>query len=159
MLRPEISDYVKSVNELNVSPLRTKTVEISNSEIRALSGSPKELVSAQGANTLIEFVSLTLFLDYSVAALSEPSPPDDLAVEYDNGSGTQIITWDTTGFITAGAPTYEIINPTSNYGAIATATDVNKNLVLINTGGDYNGGASTSTIIAKVTYRVHNTGL
>ena len=141
----------------------TKTVEITNSEIKALVGTPKELVAAPGANKLIEFLSIALFLDYGSEVLAEPSAPDDLAIEYDDGSGTQIVTWDTTGFITNNADTMEIVHGASVGGgasAIASATNVNKNLVLINTGGDYTGNASLdTTITVKVQYAIHTTGL
>jgi len=135
-------------------------ITITNAQIKALVATPKELVAAPGAGYLIEMVSLTLFLDYSGGALAEPTAPDDLAVEYDNGTGTQITTWDTTGFITATADSMEIRYGASVGGgasAIANATNVNKNLVLINTGGEYTGAASTSTIEARIVYRVHST--
>lgn len=137
----------------------TKTIEISNSEIKALVATPKELVAAQGANTVIEVVSLVLILDFGSEVLAEPSNPDNLAIEYDGGAGTQIDTWDTTNFITAAADHYEIRHPSSVIEA-AAVTDVNKNVVLINIGSDYTGNASNdTTITAKITYRVHATGL
>ena len=135
------------------------TVEISNSEIKALAATPKVLVVAPGADKLIELISATLILDYGSEVLAEPSAPDDLALEYDNGLGTQIATWDTTGFITAGADTMEIVTG-ANIAAVATATNVNKNLVLINTGGEYTGNATNdTTVTVKVVYRIHTMGL
>jgi hypothetical protein len=137
----------------------TKTVELTNADIKALAATPKELVAAPGADKVIEFVSLVLVLDYGSEVLAEPSAPDDLAVEYDDGTGTQIATWDTTGFITASADTMELVN-SADIAAVATATNANKNLVLINTGGEYTGNASNdSTVTAIVSYRVHTLGL
>jgi hypothetical protein len=134
-------------------------IDINAAEIKALSGSPYELVAAQGANTLIEFVSATLIMEYGSEVLAEPSAPDDLAIEYNDGTGTQIITWDTTGFITNNADTMEIVNSASVGGgasAIPAATNVNKNIALINTGTDYTGNASDDTTLrVYVTYRVH----
>ncbi len=135
------------------------TIDLTNVNIKALSGTPKELVAAQGANTLIEFVSATLIMEFGSEVLAEPSAPDDLAIEYDDGTGTQVATWDTTGFISNAADAMEIVNSASVGGgasAIPAATNVNKNLVLINTGTDYTGNASADTTMKiYVTYRVH----
>lgn len=143
----------------NANNLSTVVIDITNSQIKALAATPKELVAAQGAGSLIEFVSLILLLDYGSEVLAEPSAPDDLAIEYDDGTGPRIITWDTTGFITNNADAMEIINSASVGGgasARTTASSVNKNLVLINTGGEYTGNASNDTAIRVIcTYRVH----
>jgi len=137
-------------------------VELDADDIKALNGTPIELVAAQGANTLIEFVSATLIMEYGSEVLAEPAAPDDLAIEYNDGTGTQIATWDTTGFITNNADAMEIVNAASVGGgasAVPAATNVNKNIALINTGTDYTGNASGDTTIKVfVTYRVH-TGL
>jgi hypothetical protein len=134
-------------------------IDINAAEIKALNASPMELVAAGGANTLIEFVSATLILEYGSEVLAEPSAPDDLAIEYDDGTGTQIVTWDTTGFITNNADAMEIVNSASVGGgasAIGAATNVNKNIALVNTGGEYTGNASGDTTIkVYVTYRLH----
>lgn len=136
------------------------TVDIPATEIKDLVATPKELVAAQGAGTLIEVLSCVLFLDYGSEVLAEPSAPDDLALEYDDGSGEQITTWDTTGFITSSADAMEIVVCGSLGGgasAITTAANVNKNVVLINTGTDYTGNASDDTAIRAVTtYRVYD---
>ena len=145
------------------STLKTDTVEITNAQIKAIAATPKELVAAPGADKLVEVLSAVLILDYGSEVLAEPSAPDDLALEYDNGTGTQIATWDTTGFITASADAMEIVAAGSVGGAgsaIGAATNVNKNVVLINTGGEYTGNASNdTTITVKITYRVHTLGL
>ena len=137
----------------------TKSIDLTNSEIKALAATPKELVAAPGAGKLLEFVSATLLLDYGSEVLAEPSAPDDLAIEYDDGTGQQIITWDTTGFITSSADAMEIINSASVGGgasAITTAANVNKNIVLINTGGEYTGNVSNDTTLRViVNYRLH----
>ena len=144
---------------ITVNNLQTDTIDITSAQIKALVGTPKELVAAPGAGKLIEFVSAVLLLDYGSEVFAEPSPPDDLAIEYDDGTGQQVITWDTTGFIENNADCMEIVNSASVGGgaaAITTAANVNKNLVLINTGGDYTGNASNDTAIRViVTYRIH----
>ncbi len=146
----------RSFTAVNSSKVFTATVDLDATAIKALVGTPKELVAAQGAGTLIEFISAVLTLDFSAPVFAEPTAPDDLAIEYDDGSGQQIITWDTTGFITNNADAIEIVNSASVGGgasAITAAANVNKNIVLINTGGDYTTGASAIRII--VNYKVH----
>jgi len=141
--------------------LYTDTIEISNAEIRTLAASPKELVAAPGSDKFIEFVSAVLIYDRSGWNFEEPTPPDDLAIEYDNGSGAQIATWDTTDLIEAGGDRIKIIT-CPDTGVLTASDNKNKNLVLINTGDEYvdnAGGTSTSTMTVKVTYRIHTLGL
>lgn len=135
----------------------TAVVDVNNAEIKALAGTPIELIAAPGSGKIVIVDSLSLFLDYSGGALAEPSAPDDLAIEYDNGTGEQIATWDSTGFITGTADGFITIVP-GNLGAGATAVttsaNVNKNVVLLNTGGDYTGVSSTSEIRVIAKYRI-----
>ena len=148
------NQYGDSYNGMDSETIAVKEVDLSNANIKALAATPIELVAAQGADTLIEIVSCVLVLDYSGGALAEPSAPDDLAIEYDDGSGAQIATWDTTAFITAGADTIERVN-VGSIAAFGAAANVNKNVVLINTGGEYTGAGSTSELRVIVNYRVH----
>jgi hypothetical protein len=138
---------------------RTKVVNLTSSEIKALAATPKELVAAPGAGKLIEFISALFILNYGSEVLAEPSAPDDLAIEYDNGDGQQIVTWDTTGFITSSEDAMEIIYSSGVSGgasAVMTAANVNKNIALINTGGEYTGNASGDTTMKVfVTYRLY----
>jgi len=149
--------------DLNETILQYATVSISNAEIKALNATPKELVAAPGAGKLIELVSCTLFLDYGSNVLAEPSAPDDLAIEYDNGTGHQLTTFDTTGFITSSADAIYVVSGGGIAGAasaVTAAANVNKNIVLWNSGGEYTGNAGADTVMtAKVVYRVHTTGL
>lgn len=135
------------------------TVTLTSANIKALAGTPIELVAAQGADSLIEFVSASLILEYGSEVFAEPSAPDDLAIEYDDGTGQQIATWDTTGFITNNADAIEIVNAAgvgAGASAVTAAANINKNIALLNTGGDYTGNASGDTTIkVYVTYRVH----
>jgi len=149
----------QSVKAYVDSSILSVVIDINSLEIQALAASPFELVAAGGANTLIEFVSATLIMEYGSEVLAEPSAPDDLAIEYNDGTGTQIVTWDTTGFITNNADAMEIVNSASVGGgasAIPAATNVNKNIALVNTGGEYTGNATADTTIKVfVTYRLH----
>ena len=135
-----------------------KLVTITAAELKLLATTPKELVEAPGANKLIELVSATLFLDYGSETLAEPSDPDDLAFEYDDGSGSQIITWGSTALIVTVVDMMEVVIPVS-LGGVATSGNMNKNVVLINTGTDYTGNASDDTVLkVAVQYRIHDFG-
>jgi hypothetical protein len=149
---------LKATNLTNA--VRTQITDLTNANIKALAATPIELVAAPGANKIIEFISAYLFLDYGSEVLAEPSAPDDLAIEYDDGTGQQIATWDTTGFITSSADAIEQVNAGSVGGgasAVTAAANVNKNIALINTGGNYTGNASADTAMrVVVTYRIHD---
>ena len=152
--RLDPDDNWYEISRSNNMGIQVNNVVLSNANLKALAGTPIELVPAQGSNAVIEVISAALFLNYSGGVLAEPTPPDDLAIEYDNGAGVQIVTWDVTGWITAAADATEIIK-----GAALSATNTtslaNKNVVLINTGDDYTGVASTSTAVVAITYVVH----
>ena len=140
-------------------PVYTASVDVNNVELKALKATPVVLVTAKGAGTLIEVISAVLTLDYGTNALTEATAPDDLAIEYDGGTGQQIATWDTTGFITSTEDAIEIVDVGSVGGgasAVTAAANVNKNVVLLNTGDEYSGNAAADTALQIiVTYRLH----
>ena len=134
----------------------TKQVDLSNANIKALAAGV-ELVAAPGASRWLELVSASFWMDYGSEALAEPSSPDDLVIEYDTGTGPAAsATIVASGFITAAADTMAFAVPVSVAGTAASAL-VNKNLALINTGGDYTGNASNDTVLRViVNYRIHD---
>jgi hypothetical protein len=135
----------------------TKTVEISSTEIKALAATPKEIVAAPGADKFVQLIDAVVIHDFGTAAYAEPSAPDDMQFQYDGGSGGAATgDIDATGLLTATADTFSVVAPTPPV-KLAAADNVNKNLVLINTGGEYTTGDGTVTV--KVTYRVLTMGL
>jgi hypothetical protein len=136
------------------SIMRCDTVAISNADIKALNGTPKELVAAQ-AGKWFELVSLTLIMDYGSNVLTEPSSPDDMIVQYSSGtdcSGSIV----GNGFVTAAADTIVHTKGVSIAG-VALANVVNRALELYNTGGEYGGNVGADTIWkAIVTYWIHD---
>ena len=122
---------------------------------RALKASPKELVAAQGAGTVIEFVSAILVLDYSTAAFTESD--DNLVIEYDSGGDAACSqTIEMTGFIDQSADT--ITNALPCINAIDASADiVNKNIALVNNDDEIAGDAGGNCALRViVTYRVHH---
>ncbi len=132
----------------------TIKVSLTAAEVKVLRATPFELVAAQGANTLIQFISAVFVLTYGSEVFTESA--DNLAVEYDDGSGvTASAAIETTGFIDAAEDT--MTTALAVIDAIdATADVVNKNIALANTGdGEIAGNASDdSTLDVYVTYRV-----
>lgn len=138
--------------------LRYAEVALTNAQIKALRATPATLVAAPGAGKYLEFVSAVLFLNYGSNALTESA--DNLAVRYNNGSGTIVSqAIECTGFIDQTADTST--NALPKIDAIASkAASENQALVLHNTGdGEFGGNAAADTVMrVKIAYRVHQTG-
>lgn len=136
----------------------TQFVEVSltNAEMLALRASPKTLVAAPGAGYYNEFVSATLFFDYT-AAYTETA--DNMAIKYTDGSGTAVSqTIEATGFVDATADTATNALPKIDAIVAKTACE-NKALVLHNTGdGEYGGGNAANAVRVKVAFRRWTTG-
>ena len=136
--------------------LQVVSIDLTNSEIKDLADTPIELVAAQGANTLIEFVGAMLILDYGSNVLVESD--DNLVIEYDGGDGAAVSQdIEMTNFIDQSADTITCAQP--KVDAIDASADiVNKNLALFNDSGDFTGNASSDTTMTiLISYRVHTT--
>lgn len=147
-------------NTSTVLPTNTvlyATVTVSNAELLDLKDTPKTLVAAPGAGKILEFLSAMVILDYTAPGFTETA--DNMVIRYTGTTGAIVSeTIETTGFIDQTADT--ITNAIAKADAIvAAASGVNQVLVLHNTGGDEFGGAGGSTLIVKIAYRVHTTGL
>jgi len=133
---------------------QTVKVSLTNAQIKAMRATPVELVSAQGANTLIVFEGATLVLNAGSEVLTESA--DNMAIEYDSGSAAAVTgTIEATNFIDQAADTVTNAVPAGDV-IDASADVVNKNIALVNTGdGEYAGNASAdATMDVYVTYRV-----
>jgi len=135
----------------------TVTVDLTAGQLQTLKATPRELVAAQGAGTLIEFVSAVLVLDWGTAQYVQDNADEDFAILYDDGNGEQIATQDSTGFITSNADAIMIINASGlgDGSAITSAANVNKNIAIANIGTtEWQTGDSPVRVL--VTFRVHN---
>ena len=127
------------------------TINLSNADLLALHATPKVLVAAQGAGTLILFNRLVL--EYVYAAAFTIGSATNLTASYkaDASGGAASTTFAVTGFMDQTANKTEIIQPiTTN---IAAAGNINQPLVLSLAVADMTGGAGT-TGIAIVSYTV-----
>lgn len=146
-----------AASALDPTLIQYATVNITNSQIKNLRATPKLLVAAQGAGTLVEMLSVVLELKAGVSVLTESTA--NLAVRYTGTTGAIVSqTVEATGFIDQAVDTITVALPKID-PIVASSAGLNKTLVLHNLGaGEYAGNADNdATIIAKVTYRVHNT--
>lgn len=132
----------------------TSKVSIPATAIKTLRATPVELVAAQGADTMIQFVSAMMVLTAGSEVLSESA--DNMAIEYDDGSAVAVTgAIEATGFIDQAADTITNAIPAGDT-IDASADVINKNIALLNTGdGEYAGNASDDAVLdVYVTYRV-----
>lgn len=141
-----------AVTSAKISPLIRKyvTVAISAADFNGMYATPKQLVAAAGANTLIVLDQLQLVMTYGTAAFASGGTA---AVQYDstaNGAGViASTTLADTAFQATASTTF-----TMNAGVVALpfATTVNKGLYLSNITGAFTTG--DSTMVAHIWYRV-----
>lgn len=149
---------VASVAYDNSVVVYNTTVSCNNTCIKALRGSPKELVATPGAGKYIELISAQLILNYGSNVLTEST--DNLVIEYGTSGQDATAAIETTGFIDAGADTIAFVLP-QGIATVTAANVVNNNIRLFNTGdGEFAGNAGNdTTMTVQVAYRVHTTGL
>ena len=147
-----------SAGSASNSYTKTDTVTVSNAELKALRAAPKALVAAPGAGKYVELLGAQIIMDYGSNVLTESA--DNLVIQY-NTSGVDACTAiDSTGFLDQNADMIAFVTPIDIAGAAATSF-VNKALELFNNGDAEFGGnaANDTTLIVKVSYRIHTTGL
>jgi len=137
---------------------KTDTINVTNSQIKALRASPLTLVAAPGAGKFIEFAGATIAMNYGSNVLTEST--DNLVIQYNTSGLDASASIETTGFLDQSADMIAVVVPSAIAGAAATSF-TNRALELFNSGdGEIAGNAGNdTTLIIKVTYRIHATGL
>jgi fibronectin-binding autotransporter adhesin len=140
------------------SVYKTDTITLTSAEVKALRAAPKVLVAAPAAGYFIELVSATLALNYGSNVFSETT--DNLVIQYNTSGLDASAAIETTGFLDQNADMIAVVKGASIAGAAATSY-AGLALELSNSGdGEIDGNAANdSTLIVKVTYIVHATGL
>lgn len=140
------------------SILKTDTITITNAQLKTLRASPKELVAAPAAGSMVEFVSAVIAMNYGSNVLSETA--DNLVIQYHTSGLDASAEIETTGFLDQAADMVAVVKGASIAGAAATSF-VAQALEIFNNGdGEFGGNAGADTILTvKVTYWVHATGL
>lgn len=141
------------VTETGGPALQFADVEISTAEIQALFTTPKTLVAAHGAGTVLEFESLLLPYNYNSTEYTIGSA-GNLQVKYTNGSGTALSTTRAaTGYLDQTSDQLSLLDKLE--GAIAPTA----NAALVLTLATANPTLGNSPIHARVVYKVYQTGL
>ncbi len=154
-LAGEISDLRGDVDSaMERGELFTAKVSINAPEIKTLAASPVELAAAEGAGTMLEFVSLALRLVSGSEVLTEAG--DNLGVKYTDASGVQVSeTIETTGFIDAVSNS-RTNGRAANDTIVAGDAAINAPLVLDNLNAEIGGNASDDAVLeCYVSYKVH----
>lgn len=148
-----VATGLASVGYTNGSATYVSTVTITAAEVKALRATPKTLIAAAGAGTIIEFKSAVFVLDYGSEVFTETA--DNLVIEFEDGRDITAAI-ETTGFLDQNADQVAMIVAAS-IPTMTAATAVNKAVRLTNTGdGEIGGNASDDSILyVKVTYAVH----
>jgi hypothetical protein len=118
-----------------------------NADLLQLQAHPKTLVSAYGANTIVEMLDAVIQLDYGSAVLTDTN---DLRLQYSFGAA--IVDVNDEGFLDQTVDTVAFAKPSAQ--DIAGANCVNKDVQLINTGTKEYGGGTGTVLHIFLTYKV-----
>lgn len=123
---------------------------ITSLQILSLNATPIELVPAPGANKVLMFEGAFFFYDYNSTAYAGIAAGEDLAIKYNNSSGTTVGATEVTGFLDQTSDQYRFAGP---YGlAISNITpQINTPLVLHMVVGEITTG--NSPIGVRVQYK------
>lgn len=128
-------------------------VQLTNTNIKALNGTPITLVAAPGANKATVVHRVLIVCDAAAGAYVEPSAPDDLMIEY--ADGVDIFA---AGVIEATALIAATVN-VGTYGPLvgAVVPDVNAVVRIVNPNSDWTGGNAANTMSIRTWYSVVDT--
>ena len=132
------------------------TTTLTTAQVNALRATPIEVVAAPGAGLILEYVSGILSYNYTTTAFTVGGD-EDFIIQYDGGTDASVAI-ESAGFCDQTNDEIRIIPPIATAINIPT-TEVNKKFEIFNTGAGETADGGTSTIIVKVIYRVHATGL
>jgi len=135
------------------------TTTLTTAQVNALRATPISLVTAPGSGLWLQFLGACLSYNYTTTAFTVGAD-EDFIIRYDGGAGSDLTaSIESAGFIDQTNDEIRYFPP-----ATWTVTDdvvsiVNKKIEIFNTGAGETADGGTSTLIVKVLYRVHATGL
>ena len=132
------------------------TVTLTAAQVNALRASPQTIVAAQGANTWIEPVSISITYDYGDAAFTVAAG-EDFVIEWADGTDVTA-SIETTGFIDQADDEIRFYNGKVSDGADTEAM-INQALRIFNTGAGETADGTNCELDIRITYRVYPTGL
>lgn len=136
---------------------QTDTVELTDTNIKALNATPIELVPAPGAGKYLEFIGATLILELTTQR-DEASADGNMLIQYKDASGDAVsVDIEADAFIDAAADAITNAIPLKDVILTPVTKIVNQALVLWNDGAEFTGGSGTMTV--KTTYFIRESGL
>jgi hypothetical protein len=147
-----------AIADAGSNSITTATTTLTTAQVVKLRATPLSLVAAPGSGYWLEFRGAALSYNYTTTGFTVGT--NDLIIRYDGGAGSDITaSIETVGFIDQAVDEMRYFPP-----ATWTVTDdvmdiVNKKIEIFNTGGTEISAGGTSTLIIKVMYMKHATGL
>lgn len=133
-----------SVEDLELSRVKSKRVTLTSAQVLALNGTPVTLISAPWAGLFVDVISVTAAVDYNSAAYATNTT---IELRYTNGSGAKVSA-DVAALLTATADkTVTVKGVTTELVNVANAPVVAR----VATGNPVTGN---SPISFQVTYRI-----
>lgn len=132
----------------------TVEMTLTSAQIKAIRATPITILAAQGAGTVIEFLSGSVFFVY--AGTNVFTNPQNLALKFKDGTGAGLTAAITAaGFLDQAASEYQLVTQTSGI-IYSKANSDNQPLVMHNTGASEITGnaANDNTILVKISYAV-----
>jgi cytoskeletal protein CcmA (bactofilin family) len=145
-----VTGDVIATGKVDATNLYTDKVSLTLADMTGLRATNKTLVAAQGANTIIEPVSIVFKLNYGSAAFTESA--DNLELHFVGASGAIACT---SSWLVQTADAYGYFTCDSLLTSTA-AQSTNTALTLDNNGDGEFGGGTASTVDVWITYRVHD---
>jgi hypothetical protein len=140
-------------SQLDPTTIQYATVALSNADLLALNATPKQIIAAAGANTVIEVTSAVLEYVKSTAFTIGSAGNVTLNYKSDASGGAISVALAATGFFDQSASQIRVLRPVTTN--VDVTGDKNQGVYLTVATADMTGG-SGSTGILKVAYRVHS---
>ena len=139
--------------------ITTATTTLTTAQVNNLRATPISLVAAPGAGYWLEFKGATLSYNYTTTAFTVGAD-EDLIIRYDGGAGSDLTaSIESVGFLDQAVDEIRYFPPATWTVTDDVVTIVNKKIEIFNTGDGETSAGGTSTLIVKVMYMKHATGL
>jgi hypothetical protein len=137
--------------------ITTATTTLTTAQVNLLRATPISLVAAPGAGYWLEFKGATLSYNYTTTAFTVAAG-EDLIIRYDGGLFNLTASIESAGFIDQAVDEIRYF-PVAWTVTNDIVTVVDKKIEIFNTGAGETSDGGTSTLIVKVMYMKHATGL
>jgi hypothetical protein len=148
-----------AIADAGTNSITTATTTLTTSQVNNLRATPISLVAAPGAGYWLDFRGVTLSYNYTTTAFTVAGD-EDLIIRYDGGAGSDLTaSIESAGFLDQTNDEVRYLPPATWTAADDIVSVVNKKIEIFNTGAGETSVGGTSTLIVKVMYMVHATGL